>query len=156
MARKNQPKKRATLMNMKNQQPNTSRQTRSTGMVPDNVNPFSSRPKQTARKSTSGLARIENLLIAKTASKSPRLSQPDKIKRKPRRYRPGTLALKEIRRYQKTTDLLIKRLPFQRLVREIAQVFKTDLRFQASAIECLQVILYLSFGISLHRFVINL
>ncbi|CAG8446552.1 1714_t:CDS:10 [Diversispora eburnea] len=58
--------------------------------------------------------------------------------KKPHRYRPGTVALREIRRYQKTTDLLIRKLPFQRLVREIAQDFKTDLRFQSSAIGALQ------------------
>uniref|UniRef100_A0AAQ4PWU3 Core Histone H2A/H2B/H3 domain-containing protein n=1 Tax=Gasterosteus aculeatus aculeatus TaxID=481459 RepID=A0AAQ4PWU3_GASAC len=39
----------------------------------------------------------------------------------PHRYRPGTVALREIRRYQKSTELLIRKLPFQRLVREIAQ-----------------------------------
>ena len=54
--------------------------------------------------------------------------------KKPHRYRPGTVALREIRRYQKSTDLLIRRLPFQRLVREIAQDFHSDLRFQSSAI----------------------
>ncbi len=48
------------------------------------------------------------------------------------RYRPGTVALREIRRYQKSTELLIPKLCFQRLVREIAQEFKTDLRFQAT------------------------
>lgn len=58
--------------------------------------------------------------------------------RKPHRYRPGTVALREIRRYQKSTELLIRKLPFQRLVREIAQDFKTDLRFQGSAILALQ------------------
>jgi histone H3 len=40
--------------------------------------------------------------------------------KRPRRYRPGTVALREIRRYQKTTELLIRKLPFQRLVREIS------------------------------------
>ena len=45
--------------------------------------------------------------------------------KKPHRYRPGTVALREIRRYQKSTELLIRKLPFQRLVREIAQEFKT-------------------------------
>ncbi|KAK7880470.1 hypothetical protein WMY93_032877 [Mugilogobius chulae] len=44
----------------------------------------------------------------------------------------------EIRRYQKSTELLIRKLPFQRLVREIAQDFKTDLRFQSSAVMALQ------------------
>jgi histone H3 len=63
--------------------------------------------------------------------------RPDGTK-KPHRYRPGTVALREIRRYQKSTDLLIRRLPFQRLVREIAQDFKMDLRFQDNAILALQ------------------
>ena len=53
-------------------------------------------------------------------------------------YRPGTVALREFRRYQKSTELLIRKLPFQRLVREIAHDFKTDLRFQGSAVLALQ------------------
>ena len=53
-------------------------------------------------------------------------------------YRPGTLTLREIRHYQKRTNLLIKRAPFARLVREIVQDFKQDLRFQNSAIGALQ------------------
>ncbi len=57
-------------------------------------------------------------------------------------FRPGTVALREIRRYQKSTELLIRKLPFQRLVREIAQDFKTDLRFQSAAIGALQVCNY--------------
>eukprot|EP00887_Chlorella_sp_A99_P003547 scaffold7.g3547.t1 len=58
--------------------------------------------------------------------------------KKPHRYRPGTVALREIRKYQKSTELLIRKLPFQRLVREIAQDFKTDLRFQSQAVLALQ------------------
>lgn len=58
--------------------------------------------------------------------------------KKARRYRPGTVALREIRRYQKSTDLLIRRAPFQRLVREISSEFKGDLRFQTSAILAIQ------------------
>ncbi|KAI3943866.1 hypothetical protein MKW92_021115 [Papaver armeniacum] len=58
--------------------------------------------------------------------------------KKPHRYRPGTVALREIRKYQKSTELLIRKLPFQRLVREIAQEFKTDLRFQSHAVLALQ------------------
>ena len=61
------------------------------------------------------------------------------------RYRPGTVALKQIRQYQKTTELLIRKLPFQRLVREIAsdsEVIKSPLcgkvRFQSAAIMALQ------------------
>ena len=58
--------------------------------------------------------------------------------KKPRRYRPGTVALREIRRYQKSTDLLIRKLPFQRLVRQIAKQFNKELRFQSTAILALQ------------------
>ena len=54
------------------------------------------------------------------------------------RYRPGTIALREIRRYQKSTELLIRKLPFNRLVQEIVQDFKTDLQFQAQARGALQ------------------
>eukprot|EP00961_Rhodomonas_salina_P067647 908399-Rhodomonas_salina.1 len=73
------------------------------------------------------------------ASKAARKSAPSTggVK-KPHRFRPGTVALREIRRYQKSTELLIRKLPFQRLVREVAQDFKTDLRFQSHAIMALQ------------------
>ena len=54
--------------------------------------------------------------------------------KKPHRYRLGTVALRESRRYQKSTELLIRKLPFQRLVHDIVQDFKTDLRFQSSAV----------------------
>ena len=57
---------------------------------------------------------------------------------KPHRYRVGTAALKDIRHFQKSTALLIRKLPFQGLVREIAQDFKTDLQFQSVEILCLQ------------------
>ena len=56
-----------------------------------------------------------------------------------------TIPLREIRRYQKSTELLIRKLPFQRLVREIAQDFKTDLLFQAASIGALQVCTILLF-----------
>ena len=58
--------------------------------------------------------------------------------RKPRRFRPGIRALKEIRHYQGTSDLLIKKAPFQRFVKEIAQTIRSDLRFQSAAIGALQ------------------
>ena len=54
------------------------------------------------------------------------------------RYRPGCLALQEIRHYQKRTNLLIRKLPFQRLIRELTQKFKVDVRFQSSALMALQ------------------
>ncbi|XP_017353255.1 histone H3.3A-like [Cebus imitator] len=92
------------------------------------------RTKQTARKSSGGKAPRKQL-----ATKAARKSAPSTggVK-KPHRYRPGTVALREIRRYQKSAELLIRKLPFQRLVREIAQDFKTDLRFQSAAIGTLQ------------------
>lgn len=92
------------------------------------------RTKQTARKSTGGKAPRKQM-----ATKAGRREAPATggVK-KPHRYRPGTVALREIRKYQKGTELLIRRLPFQRLVREITEDFKTGLRFQSSAILALQ------------------
>ena len=92
------------------------------------------RTKQTARKSTGGKA-PRKLLSTKVARKNAPCTGGVK---KPHRYRPGTVALREIRKYQKSTDLLIRKLPFQRLVREIAQDYKEELRFQSSAILALQ------------------
>lgn len=91
------------------------------------------RTKQTARKSTGGKAPRKQV-----ATKAARKSAPSAGIKKPHRYRPGTVALREIRRYQKSTELLIRKLPFQRLVREIAQDAKSDLRFQSTAIAALQ------------------
>ena len=56
---------------------------------------------------------------------------------KPHRYRPGTVAIREIRRFQRSTEQLIPKLPFQRLVREIAQGFNNDIRFQVTALDAL-------------------
>ena len=64
--------------------------------------------------------------------------------RKKHRYRPGTVALREIRKYQRTTDLLIKKLPFQRIVKSIAEEnasgtpFPNGVRFKKNAINALQ------------------
>lgn len=93
------------------------------------------RTKQLAQKSTGGKAPRKTL-----GAKSALGAQlaPGTGARKPHRYRPGTVALREIRRYQKSTELLIRKAPFQRLVREIAQNYKSDLRFQTSAIEAMQ------------------
>ena len=81
---------------------------------------------------------------AKAARKSS-VKAPKGGVKKPHRFQPGTVALKEIRRYQKTTELLIRKLPFQRLVREIASdsdVILSPLcgkvRFQSTAIMALQ------------------
>ncbi|EDR05565.1 histone H3 [Laccaria bicolor S238N-H82] len=102
------------------------------------------RTKQTARKSTGGKAPRKQL-AAKSSARKTAVRRSHSTNRaaaggvkKPHRFRPGTVALREIRRYQKSTELLIRKLPFQRLVREIAQDFKTDLRFQSSAVMALQ------------------
>ena len=92
------------------------------------------RTKQTARKSTGGKAPRKQL-ATKAARKT---AHPNGHLKRPRRYRPGTVALRDIRKFQKTGELLIKKLPFQRLVREIAQDFHNDLRFQSTAILALQ------------------
>lgn len=92
------------------------------------------RTKQTARKSVGGKAPRQQL-----ATKAARMSAPatgGATRR--RRYRPGAKALKEIRKYQRSTALLIPALAFQRLVREISQDCRTDLRFQSAALAALQ------------------
>ncbi|TFL01651.1 histone H3, partial [Pterulicium gracile] len=99
------------------------------------------RTKQTARKSTGGKAPRKQLASKATKSAARKTATGTTAAggvKKPHRFRPGTVALREIRRYQKSTELLIRKLPFQRLVREIAQDFKTDLRFQSSAVMALQ------------------
>ena len=87
------------------------------------------RTKQTARKSTGGKTPRKQL-----ATKAARKSAPATggIK-KPHRYRPGTVSLREIRKYQKSTDLLIPKAPFALLFREILQKEKSDMRIQATA-----------------------
>lgn len=121
----------------------------------------SSLKKSTALKSTGGKdpqPRMPTKAIRKTLPGTAGV-------KKVRRFRPGTVALREIRKYQvspkppkliqlilkllkvnvciifqRSTETLIRKLPFQRLVREIAQDFKHDLRFQSAAIGALQVI----------------
>jgi histone H3 len=92
------------------------------------------RTKQTARKSTGGKAPRKALATMSARKSAPATGGV----RKPHRYRPGTVALREIRRYQKSTELLLRKLPFQRLVREVAQDFKSNLRFVAHATQALQ------------------
>ena len=96
------------------------------------------RTKHSARKATGGKAPRMQFVLATKAARKSAPPRPSGLK-KPHRYRPGTVALRQIRRYQKTTELLIRKLPFQRLVREIAHDFKTDLLFQSAAICAIQV-----------------
>ena len=104
------------------------------------------RTKQTARKMGSdgrsavgykrprGLTNRKKLPVTSNAVKTAEQTQ-----RRPHRYRPGTVALREIRRYQKSTELLIRKLPFQRLVKEIAMSMTMQgMRFQGTAIGALQ------------------
>ena len=109
--------------------------TRTTSTRP--YQPTMARTKQVARKSTGGKA--PRMLVAMKAS---RKSAPvNGGVKKPHRYRPGTVALREIRKFQKSTELLIRKKPFQRLVREIAQDYTfspTELRFQSCAVLALQ------------------
>ncbi|CAD8057093.1 unnamed protein product [Paramecium primaurelia] len=73
--------------------------------------------------------------IAKTSGKKMKSKRKE---RKPHRFRPGTVALKEIRKFQESSRLLIRKIPFQRLIREIAGVNEKEMRFQSSAIFALQ------------------
>ena len=93
------------------------------------------RTKQTARKTTSGKAPKKAL-----AQKAARKTAPARggVKKRKRRLRPGQGCLREIKKYQKSTALLLRRMPFQRLVREVASEFNDSLRFQASALVALQ------------------
>ncbi|KAI1732579.1 core histone h2A/H2B/H3/H4 domain-containing protein [Ditylenchus destructor] len=107
------------------------------------------------------MARIKNVARKTVAKKAPRKGIARKIAddsrhrkvfavklpssggiKKPRRYRPGTVALREIRRYQKSTELLIRKLPFQRLVREIAQEYQTAIRFHQSQFNFFERLIY--------------
>ncbi|TGZ71657.1 hypothetical protein CRM22_002523 [Opisthorchis felineus] len=90
--------------------------------------------KQTARKGTGEKASKKQLTTKAARESAPATGGV----KKPHRYRPGTVALSEFRRYQKSTVLLTRKLPFQRLVREVAQEFKTDFRSQSSAVSGLQ------------------
>ena len=119
--------------------------------------------KQTPRKppadrgnADGGNDRAGNVRRPERARDRANAARPDRGDRRPdraprrRRYRPGTVALREIRRYQKTTELLIRKAPFARLVREICQrlpegrendpIYRhmTDKRWQANAIMALQ------------------
>jgi histone H3 len=98
------------------------------------------RIKQTARKQANAAKAPRKTVSNKiSVNKAARKSAPaiGGVK-KPHRFRPGTVALREIRKYQKSTELLLRKLPFQRLVKEIALEYKSDLRFQASAVLALQ------------------
>jgi len=97
------------------------------------------RTKQTARKLTGGKAPAKLL-----STKAPRKSAPKAggVK-KPHRWRPGTVALREIRRYQKSAELLIRKLPFQ-------------VRFVGQSVSLRDVFVLLSFAVLLYLFLLCL
>jgi histone H3 len=108
--------------------------------------PKSSKVKQEKPSSKSRESKVKGEKKDKKSSKTKQLitKQKDgkvdvekKIK-KPHRFRPGTVALRQIRKYQKSADLLIAKAPFIRVVRDITQDYKTDMRFTRSALEALQ------------------
>lgn len=105
-------------------------------------------PKKSTRSSKAGLASVKGHTKKK----------PQKEKKAVYKFRPGTVALRDIKKYQKSTELLIRRLPFQRIIREVAANFvrsranlsphamlpkshlpaDDNLRFQASAVQAIQ------------------
>jgi len=105
------------------------------------------RTKQTARKSTGGKIDRARILEAKRGKNEGAKTRKGKGKgevagvKKKHRWRPGTVALREIRRFQKSTELLIPRSPFLRLMREVINEVKegpNSLRVQVGAVGALQ------------------
>ena len=95
------------------------------------------RTKHTARKAMDGAATRMIKASKNIAVKAPH-KPPSHQMQKKRRFRPGTVALREIWWYQKSTDLLIRRAPFQQVRYEIMWGIRNDLRIQAVAIKGLQ------------------
>ncbi len=93
------------------------------------------RTKTTARKSSAAVKKPRKQLESKTAKKT---ATHVAVPKKNHRFRPGTVASREIRKYQKSTELLIRKLPFQRLVKMIAHDIRPETRFQSSAVLALQ------------------
>jgi len=89
------------------------------------------------------MARVKETARAKKGlgskkSKAPKAAASTTGTKRAHKWRPGTVALREIRKFQKSTELLIQRAPFQRLVRELAAAQKEGLRFQSSAVQAIQ------------------
>lgn len=99
------------------------------------------RTKQTSVKHRPSAGKSRKALVAVKAAAAgngkTKISADGTVK-KVHRWRPGTVALREIRKYQKSSNLLIPKMPFQRLVREIVQSHNDDLRIQAAALGAMQ------------------
>ena len=107
------------------------------------------RTKRSAKK-----ASVEGEGAAKKglASKSARKEQPSLTGvKKYRRWRPGTAALRQIRKLQKSSNLLIRKAPFQRLVRALTPTDTIVTRWQRSALLAVQVIAALSLGFTIRN-----
>ncbi|KAG8713955.1 centromeric DNA-binding histone H3-like protein cse4 [Ceratobasidium sp. 428] len=112
----------------------------------DAESPPRKRTTQTARKSTGGKTPRKSNAGGQAKSRGRGGDDEEEGTKKKRRFRPGVVALREIRRYQKSTDLLIAKLPFSRVVREVAESMTTQsgggypsgLRWQSSALLALQ------------------
>ena len=99
--------------------------------------PKMARTKHTVTKALDGAAMRTVQASRNIAVKAPHKPPPCQMQKR-RRFRPGTIALREIQQYQKSTDLLIRRAPFQRVMYEIVRSLRNDLRIQAAAIKGLQ------------------
>ena len=96
------------------------------------------RTKQTARKSTKSTTATKSIPF-QLSGKSIRTAPKTPTIKRPHRYRPGTAALREIRKYQRSTELLLKKLPFRRLVKHLVRtIFKIDLGIHYNAYLALQ------------------
>ena len=94
--------------------------------------------KNRSRESSGKVPRSSIVPKGKKSGKKKSTKGSTKGSKKPSKFRPGTVALRDIKRYQKGTEMLIRKLPFQRLVREIAQTSKDGVRFCASAVLAMQ------------------
>lgn len=95
------------------------------------------RTKQTARKTAPGQGMTKKQLARKPPRNGGKVPRSQDKKNREHRYRPGTVALREIRRYQKTGDLLIPKRPFVQLVKEVLQGMSNNIRFAESAVAAL-------------------
>ena len=113
------------------------------GRAPMKQTPSKSAKQTRAQKQpTVGTSGVKHIFIKSAkqagAQKQPMAGTMGNKQKAKHRYRLGTRALMEIRQYQKSVEFLIRKLPFQRLVREITQDFRTDLHFTSDAIFALQ------------------
>ena len=92
----------------------------------------------TKSKKISSKAKRESAPFSQKATQPDSSIQEAKVEKTKRRFKPGTVVLREIKKYQKSTELMLPRAPFQRLVRDITHQIDPDLRFQQTAIDAIQ------------------